>query len=150
MFFIDNTQFIIVFYLLKVTSTSKSAWCVINEFFYLKKKNVLFSKYLDFCVFANSVDFKICDVIIDIATYWKLLLCLFLLNPTYYQNEIWSNTSVLYDIFLTCFWLNAGEWKLVSGPFMILLIAKSSHFFNSWHLHFFIHLCKKWDTGILT
>ena len=28
---------------------------------------------------------------------FKLHLCLFLLNPKFYQNEIWSNTSVLYD-----------------------------------------------------
>ena len=40
---------------------------------------------------------KFTDVIIDIATEWKLHLCLFLLNPKYYQNEIWSNISVLYD-----------------------------------------------------
>ena len=37
--------------------------------------------------------------------------------------EIWSNTSILYYIstFQTCFWLNAGDWKLVPGSFMILL-----------------------------
>ena len=47
--------------------------------------------------------------------------CLSLLNPKYYQNEIWSNTSVLYGLtYLTCFWINAGDWKLVLGPFMIL------------------------------
>ena len=37
------------------------------------------------------------------------------MNPKCYQNEIWSNTSVLYDTFLTCFWLNGGDWKLVPG-----------------------------------
>ena len=35
-----------------------------------------------------------------------------------YQNEIWSNTSALYDKHL---WVSAGDWKLVPGPFMILL-----------------------------
>ena len=34
---------------------------------------------------------------IGIATLWKLYFCLFLLNPKYYQNEIWSNTSVSYN-----------------------------------------------------
>ena len=35
---------------------------------------------------------------------------LFLLNPKYYQNEIWSNTSLLYD---------HGDWKLVPRFFTI-------------------------------
>ena len=47
-------------------------------------------RYQDFCVFMKSTDFKI-------ATSWKLQLCLFLLNTKYYQNEIWSNTSVVYE-----------------------------------------------------
>ena len=34
----------------------------------LGKNSVSFSKYLDFCVFVKSIDFKICDVIIGIAT----------------------------------------------------------------------------------
>ena len=47
--------------------------------------------------------------------------CLSLLNPKYYQNEIWSNTRVLYGpTYLKRFWINAGDWKLVLGPFMIL------------------------------
>ena len=46
---------------------------------------------------------------------------LIFLNPKYYQNETWSNTSTLYKkTFLTCFWLNAGDWKLVLDPFVIL------------------------------
>ena len=29
-------------------------------------------------------------------------------------NETWSDASELYDkTFLTCFWLNAGDWELV-------------------------------------
>ena len=64
--------------------------------FFIWRKNVSFSRYLVFCVFIKSTNFKICDVIIDIAAWWKLHFCLFLLNPTYYQNEIWSNTSVSY------------------------------------------------------
>ena len=27
----------------------------------------------------------------------KITLYFFLLNPKYYQNEIWSNTNMLYD-----------------------------------------------------
>ena len=62
-----------------------------NEF-YLKKKYVLLSGYLDFCVFVKSTNLKICVAIIDLAAWRKLHFCLFLLYPKYYQNEILSNT----------------------------------------------------------
>ena len=45
--------------------------------------------------FVTSSYFKIYDVIMGIATEWDLHL--FLLNPKYYQNEIRSNTIVMYD-----------------------------------------------------
>ena len=32
--------------------------------------------------------------------------------------------------FLTCFWLNAGDWKLVSGQFMILLKRQHSEIWS--------------------
>ena len=66
------------------------------NFFIWRKNNVLFSRYRDFCVFVKPTDFKICDIIISIAAQCKLDLCFFLLNPKSYQNEIWSNASVLY------------------------------------------------------
>ena len=31
-----------------------------------------------------------------------------------------------WKTFLTCFWLNAGDWKLIPGPFMILLKRRHS------------------------
>ena len=56
-----------------------------------------------------------------IATLWKSHLRLFLLNLKYYQNEIWSSTRcAAWQTFLKCFWLNAGDWKLVPGPSMTL------------------------------
>ena len=63
------------------------------------KKNVLFSRYVDFCVFvkSKSTSFKICDVIMGIAAWWKLNSYSLLLNPKYYQKEIGSNNSVLCD-----------------------------------------------------
>ena len=63
---------------------------LLMHFFIWRKSNALFSRYLQFCVFVKSTDFKIGDVIIGIAALRKLHLRLFLLNPTYYQNEIWS------------------------------------------------------------
>ena len=69
----------------------------------------------------KSTNVEICDVIIGIATLWKLHFCLFLLNPKYHQNEIWSNIGILKQTFLTRFWFNAQDWKLGPGPFMILM-----------------------------
>ena len=66
------------------------------NFFIGRKNKVSFLRYRDFCVFVKPADFKICDVIISIAAKCKLHLCIFLLNPKSYPNEIWSNTSVLY------------------------------------------------------
>ena len=63
----------------------------------MKKKSCFVLEVSGFLCFGEITDFKICDVIIGVATSWKLHLYLFLLNPKYYQNEIWSNTSVLYD-----------------------------------------------------
>ena len=60
--------------------------------FLFQEKLMLRLKYLVFCVFAKSTEFKICDVIIDIATYHRH--CLFLLSPKHSQIEIWSNTSL--------------------------------------------------------
>ena len=57
-------------------------------FLFEEKIVFTFSRYLDFCAFVKSTDFKISDVIISVATEWKLHLRLFLLHPKYYQNEI--------------------------------------------------------------
>ena len=58
--------------LLKATSTKNLFLDVIeslmyNEFFIQNKNSVSFSRYLDFCVFNESKNFKICDAIIGIA-----------------------------------------------------------------------------------
>ena len=42
---------------------------VMNESFHWKANNVSFSRYLDFCVFVESTNFKTCDVIIYIDRY---------------------------------------------------------------------------------
>ena len=41
---------------------------VIPTFLIWRKNNVLFSRYLDFCAFVKSRDFKICDIVIDITS----------------------------------------------------------------------------------
>ena len=41
---------------------------LMSNYFFIWIKNVLFSRYLNFCVLVKSTDFKICDVTIGIAT----------------------------------------------------------------------------------
>ena len=40
-------------------------------------QEVLFSRYLDFCVYGTFTIVKICDVVLDMTAHYK------------YQNEIW-------------------------------------------------------------
>ena len=51
---------------------------------------------------------------------------LFLSNPRHYQNEVSSNTSAVWQTFLACIWFTTGDWKLIPGPFMILLKGQYS------------------------
>ena len=51
--------------------TLKILWVhglVIPTFLTWRKSNILFSRYLDFCTFVKSTDFKICDIIIGISS----------------------------------------------------------------------------------
>ena len=43
------------------------AWFSNTHFFNLKE-NILFSRFLEFCAFVKSIDLKICDVVIGIAS----------------------------------------------------------------------------------
>ena len=56
---------------------------------YLKKKCILLSRHLEFCVFHESTNLKIIDVITDITAYQKTCFLLFLLNDIDYQDETW-------------------------------------------------------------
>ena len=44
-----------------------------ERLFYMKiKNNVVFSRYLDFCVFDESTNLKNCDIITDITVHEEL------------------------------------------------------------------------------
>ena len=47
---------------------------IMNRFFYLKKIDFSFSRYLDFCAFVKYTNFKICGVILDIGCILKFTL----------------------------------------------------------------------------
>ena len=68
---------------------------LMNSFIW--SKNNSFSGYLEFYVLVKFTDFKICDAIIGIAIMEITLILISFLNRKYYQNEIWSSSSVLYD-----------------------------------------------------
>ena len=61
---------------------------VMPIFLIWRKNNISFTRYLDFYAFVKSTDFKICDVIIGISTYWMPCLCLFLLKHKYHQIKL--------------------------------------------------------------
>ena len=54
-------------------------------------------RFLGFC---EIYKLKICDVILDVTTYEKLHLWLFLVNPREYQIKIWSNVNAAYKEYL--------------------------------------------------
>ena len=73
-----------------------------------------------------------------------LQLCLFLLNPKYYQYEIWSDTSVLQtniymtnisDMFLVQCWRLETSSRIFFD-FIEMIIKWDLVIFNSWHLPF--------------
>ena len=111
------------------------------NFFIWRNNNVSFLRYLDFCVFVKSTDFKIRGIIISIATKWKLHLCLFLLNPKSYKNETWSNTSVLLRNISKIFLPQCWRLETSSRPFYYIIktaVGQDLTIFNSGHLPFFI------------
>ena len=92
-----------------------SPWCLINEFFHLKKKCFVLEIFRCLCF---------CEI------YWLLNLwrhhghyCIMEVTFAYFF-WILSTIKMKFDqisvclkqTFLTCFWLNAGEWELVPGP----------------------------------
>ena len=87
---------------LKVTSIRKlyfaiqCSWCLINDFFYLKKKCFVFKKFKCLC-FCKINRFQNLWYHHKHFCIMEVALMLIFFNPKHYQNEIWSNTSVLYD-----------------------------------------------------
>ena len=66
-------------------------------------------------------------------------LCLFLLNPKYFQNEIWSNTTALYDKHFNMFLAQCWRMETSSNyfyDFIKMIINQDLATFNSQHLSF--------------
>ena len=68
--------------------------------------------------FAESINLKICDIIIDIAVHYNLWFCFF--KNLMYESEIRSDISGTYEKHFQ--FVNSWDyWKLIPGPFMILI-----------------------------
>ena len=96
-------------------------WCVTNEFFYLKKIQyfvVVISRFLYFCKMHRFENLwchhKHC-YILEAA-----LMLISFESQTLSKSNLIKWLSDVWQTFLTCFWVTAGDWKLVPGSFMIL------------------------------
>ena len=79
-----------------------------------KKQYFVFEKTSRFLCFCEIHNFKICGVIISITSS----------EISIYAYFCWILSTLkkkFGQIFLTCFLLQTGNWKLVPGSFMILL-----------------------------
>ena len=68
---------------------------------------------------------------------------LIFLNSKYYQNQTWSNIVCCITNISSMFLLNAGDWKLVPGSFIMLLkwkYSKSLPFLIANIYHFYVPL----------
>ena len=81
-----------------------------NKLFFYQKKKVSFWRYLDFCVFVKSTNFKICDIIINIVYYFFWILGSIKKRFGQVSVILWYDKNI-YNIF--------EGWKLVTGSFMI-------------------------------
>ena len=86
-------------------------------------------------VYSSNSDFKICDVIIGTATYWKLHLCLFLLNTKYYFGQI--QVKYVSNIFLIQCWRLENSSR---SFYYFIEMTKQQDLatFDSWRALFFI------------
>ena len=110
-----------------------------NEWFFIWRKNVLFLRYLDFCVFVKSTDFQTRDVIMCVATCWKSHLCLFLSNPDSYQNEFGQIQECCITNFSNMFLVQCWGLEGSSNPFydfIKITIWQDLAIFNNIHLPF--------------
>ena len=110
--------------------SQSSAWYVINEFFYLKKKSCFvleISRFLCFCETCRFQNLwrhdRYCCIMQ--VTFVLIFWILSPLKMKFRQILVCCMTK-----FVTCYWLNAGDWKLVPASFMILLKWQYSKFWS--------------------
>ena len=122
-----------------------------NECF-IWRKNVSFYGYLEFC-FCEIHRFQ---------NLWYHHRYCYIIEVTLvlisFESQVLSKWNLVehwcavWQIFLTSFWLNAGDWKLVPSPFMILIKWQYSKIWSFLMVNIYqfkmslIHLFKKYET----
>ena len=67
-----------------------------NDLF-LSRKHVSFSRYSDFCVFSESANSKVCEVIIDITAHLDVTYSIIPLESSVVFKYNWSDISATFD-----------------------------------------------------
>ena len=96
----------------------------------LRLNNVSCSRYLDFCVFVNSTDFKVCDVIIDNRNYTcsYFLWILSTIKIKFSQLLPCCLTNICNVILARCWRLETNSRSFSDLSFL---------HFHIYHFHFF-------------
>ena len=80
-----------------------------NQFSYLKKKNVSFWRYIDYCVFEENANFKICDVIILFIPHYSFYYFVRILGTI--KTKLVRNYCSISNLFLALLWRLEACWK---------------------------------------
>ena len=101
------------------------------------KSNVSFSRYLDFCASVKLIDFKICDVIIGIASWWNLHM---LISFRFLSTIKMKFGEILVSCMRSISEMFLGQcWRLETSSrsfydFIKMKIQQDLAIFNVWHL----------------
>ena len=107
--------------------------------FFVWRQNVVFSRYLDFCVFVKSTNLKICDVIIGIVTnesciYASYFWILHTIKLKFGQMLVCCMTNISKMFLAQCCKLETTSRPLYD--FIKMTIWSDAAIFNSWDLPF--------------
>ena len=153
---------------LKATSATKLFFVIkqplfdqLMKFFIWNKNNVSFWRYLNFCIFVKFTDFKICDVIINMALLNNGSYCsayffwiISPINTKFGQILVCCKTNISNMFLAQCLRLETSPMPFYD--FIKMTIQWHLNIFNSWHFPFLIvpyspfQKKKKWNTRILT
>ena len=124
--------------------------------FFIWRKNVLFSRYLDFCVFVKSTDFQTHDVIMCVALHVGSRTCAYFFRiPIVIKMKFGQIQECCITNFSNMFLVLCWGLEGSSNPFydfIKITIWQDLAIFNNYHFDIsLIHLFKKmkhWNLDI--
>ena len=111
---------------LKVTSATKLFFVIkqrlmCNKWIFLFEEKIIF-RSRDIKIFVFLWNLQISKFVLLHNASYTYAYCFWILSPIKIKfGQILVCYMTVWQTFLTYFWLNAGDWKLVPGSFMILL-----------------------------